>query len=178
MLLRAAGRLDDATARAVSQVADEAATLMGAYAERFSNRQTWNNAALAAIAVWFEDEDLAQRAIEGPSGLVAHVLRGFGRDGMWYEGENYHLFALRGLLTGAGWARLAGVDCFGDPRLAERVTAALLAPALSALPNFTFPARKDSRYGISLAQPAYLELWEIGLAKLRTGDFSNWLSAF
>ena len=178
MLLRTAGRLDAAAARAVSQVADEAATLIGDYDERFSNRQTWNNAALAAIAVWFEDEDLAQRAIEGPTGLMAHLLRGFGRDGMWYEGENYHLFALRGLLTGAGWARLAGVDCFGDARLAERVTAALRAPALSALPDLTFPARKDSRYGISLAQPMYLELWEVGLARLRSAnDLNDWLAA-
>ena len=187
ILLKAADQLDDATARAVSQVADEAATLIGDYDERFSNRQTWNNAALTAIAVWFEDEHLAQRAIEGPTGLLAHLLRGFGRDGMWYEGENYHLFALRGLLTGAGWARLAGVDCFGggDARLAERVTAALRAPALSALPDFAFPARKDSRYGISLAQPMYLELWEIGLARLVRGeqcavsgnDLTKWLAA-
>jgi hypothetical protein len=183
-LLKAAGRLDDGTSRAVSQVADEAATLIGDYDERFSNRQTWNNAALAAIAVWFEDEDLAQRVIEGPTGLLAHLMRGFGRDGMWYEGENYHLFALRGLLTGAGWARLAGVDFFADPRLAERLSAALRAPALSALPDLTFPARKDSRYGISLAQPMYLELWEIGLAKLGMRDagnemreLANWLAA-
>ncbi|HEY3279383.1 MAG TPA: heparinase II/III family protein [Gemmatimonadales bacterium] len=184
MLLRAADRLDDATARAVSQVADEAANLIGDYDEHFSNRQTWNNAALAAIAVWFEDEDLAQRAIEGPTGLLAHLLRGYGRDGMWYEGENYHLFALRGLLTGAMWAQLAGVDCFGDARLAERLSAALRAPALSALPDFTFPARKDSRYGISLAQPMCLELWEVGLAKLGMRDagsgirdLHNWLAA-
>lgn len=185
MLLRAAGRLDEAATRAVNQVADEAANLIGDYDERFSNRQTWNNAALTAIAVWFEDEDLAQRAIEGPTGLLAHLLRGFGRDGMWYEGENYHLFALRGLLTGAGWARLAGVDCFGDARLAERISAALRAPALSALPDFTFPARKDSRYGISLAQPMYVELWEIGLARLARGaqsavggnELTPWLAA-
>jgi hypothetical protein len=183
MLLKTAGRLDDATTRAVSQVADEAATLIGDYDEGFSNRQTWNNAALTAIAVWFEDEELAQRAIEGPTGLVAHLLRGFGSDGMWYEGENYHLFALRGLLTGTGWARLAGVDCYGEPRLAERVSAALRAPALSALPDCTFPARKDSRFGVSLAQPMYLELWEIGLARLARGaqsalsgtDLANWL---
>jgi len=188
MLLKAADRLNDATTRAVNQVAEEAATLIGDFDEGFSNRQTWNNAALTAIAVWFEDEDLAQRAIEGPTGLLAHLRRGFGRDGMWYEGENYHLFALRGLLTGAGWARLAGVDCFGgrgdDARLAERVTAALRAPALSALPDFTFPARKDSRYGVSLAQPAYLELWEVGLARLgkrETGsgkhdEIGSWLA--
>ena len=185
VLLKAADQLDDATARAVSQVADEAATLIGDYDERFSNRQTWNNAALTAIAVWFEDEELAQRAIEGPTGLLAHLLRGFGRDGMWYEGENYHLFALRGLLTGAAWARLAGVDCCGDPRLAERVAAALRAPALSALPDFTFPARKDARFGVSLAQPVYLELWEVGLARLARGtqsavsgnDLNDWLAA-
>src|SRR5438132_7468255 len=168
-LLRASARLDDATARGVGQVADEAANLIGEFDEGFSNRQTWNDAALAAIAVWFEDAELAARAIESPTGLLAHLARGFGRDGLWYEGENYHLFALRGLLTGAGWARAAGVDLDEEPALVERLTAALLAPALTALPDFTFPARKDSRFGVSLAQPMYLELWEIGLARVQVG---------
>ena len=170
VLLRGADLLGPAAARAVHQVAEEAATLIGDYDEAFSNRQTWNNAALAAVAVWFEDEELAQRAIEGPTGLLAHLMRGYGRDGMWYEGENYHLFALRGLLTGAGWARLAGVDFSADPRVAERLAAALRAPALSALPDLTFPARKDARFGVSLAQPAFVEVWEIGLARLGMGD--------
>jgi hypothetical protein len=184
-LLRAADQLDDATARGVNQVAEEAATLIGDYDEGFSNRQTWNNAALAAVAVWFEDEELAQRAIESDTGLIAHLRRGFGRDGMWYEGENYHLFALRGLLTGAGWALLAGVDLLEDQRQADRLYAALQAPALTALPDFTFPARKDSRFGVSLAQPAHIELWEVGLARFGTRDMENgkrddllpWLSA-
>src|SRR6266446_10919719 len=183
-LLRACGRLEKVAAGAVSGVAEEAATLIGEFDEGFSNRQTWNNAALAAIAVWFEDEDLAKRAIEGPTGLLEHLLRGFGRDGMWYEGENYHLFALRGLLTGARWARLAGVDIFTEPKLAGRIRAALLAPARTALPDFTFPARKDSRFGVSLAQPAYVELWEVGLANLGMRDagggmldLESWLQA-
>ena len=183
-LLRAAGRLRDAVADEVSRVADEAANLIGEFDEGFSNRQTWNNAALAAIAGWFEDEDLAKRAVEGPTGLLEHLLRGFGRDGMWYEGENYHLFALRGLLIGAAWARFAGVDIFAEPKLAARVRAALLAPTRTALPDFTFPARKDSRFGVSLAQPAYLELWEIGLANLGMRDtgsgmreIESWLGA-
>src|SRR5205085_8843684 len=106
--------------------------------------------ALAAIAVWFEDEELARRAIEGPTGLLEHLLRGFGRDGMWYEGENYHLFALRGLLIGAGWARHAGVDICAEQLLARRGEAALPAPTRSALPDFTYPARQDSRFGVSL----------------------------
>src|SRR5438094_8238472 len=147
VLLRASGRLGDATARGVGQVADEAANLIGEFDEGFSNRQTWNDAALAAIAVWFEDAELAARASESPTGLLAHLARGFGRDGLWYEGENYHLFALRGFLTGAQWARAAGVDLDEEPALVERLTAALLAPALTALPDFTFPARKDSRFG-------------------------------
>ena len=182
-LLRAVGALDDATERGVNAVADEAATLIGDFDEGFSNRQTWNNAALAAIAVWFEDEGLARRAIEETTGLVQH-LRGFRADGMWYEGENYHLFALRGLLTGAGWAALAGLDFFADERMRERVVRALLAPARSALPDFTFPARKDSRFGISLAQPMYLETWEVGLGRLGKGEggrgmgeIASWLRA-
>src|SRR5207245_5595633 len=91
---------------------------------------------------------------------------GFGPEWMWYEGGNDHLFALRGLLAGVAWAAQAGIDVFAEAARAERVRAALLAPARSALPDFTFPARKDSRFGVSLAQPMYLELWEIGLANL------------
>src|SRR5437667_12769922 len=101
MLLRESGHLDEATSRGVGQVADEAANLIGEFDEGFSNRQTWNNAALAAIAGWFEDEDLAKRAIEGPTGLLEDPVRGVGRDGMWYDGAQHHLFAVRGLLTGA-----------------------------------------------------------------------------
>jgi hypothetical protein len=99
---------------------------------------------------------------------------------MWYEGDNYHLFALRGQLLAMRWARQAGVDLLADPRLAERLAAALRAPAITALPDFTFPARKDSRFGVSLAQPMYLELWEVGLARLdpnaeRQGELWSWL---
>ena len=171
--------LDAAVEEAVNAVADEAANLIGEFDEGFSNRQTWHNAALAAIAVWFEDEELAGRAIEGPTGAIAHLVRGFGDDGMWYEGENYHLFALRGQLLAMGWARQAGVDILADPRLAGRLEGALRAPALTALPDFTFPARKDSRFGISLAQPMYLELWEVGLARLGdpAADLWDWLRA-
>ena len=179
-LLREAELLDDDTAAVVATVADEAANIIGDYDELLSNRQTWNNAALAAIAVWFEDGDLATRVIEGSTGIVAHLLHGFGEDGMWYEGDNYHLFALRGQLQAMGWVRAAGVDLGADPTLAERLAAALRAPSLTALPDATFPARKDSRFGVSLAQPMYLELWEIGLARAAglegLDDLWSWLA--
>jgi len=178
LLLRESGQLDHAGADGVSRVADEAANLIGEFDEGFSNRQTWNTAALAAIAVWFEDEELLGRAVEGPTGLISHLLQGFGRDGMWFEGENYHLFALRGLLVGLDWVRSAGVDPLEEPELRARVRAALAAPALTALPDLTFPARKDSRFGTSLAQPMYLELWEAGRRAGEPRDgLDDWLAA-
>ena len=177
MLLRESGRLGDDVADGVGVVAEEAANVIGEFDEGFSNRQTWHNAALAAIAVWFEDEELAARAVQGPTGMLAHLVQGFGSDGMWYEGENYHLFALRGQLIAMGWARQAGLDLLEDGRLAARLAAALRAPAVTALPDHTFPARKDSRFGVSLAQPMYLELWEVGLARLGDAgsDLWSWL---
>ena len=173
-LLREAGALESSLEEAVNAVADEAANLIGEFDEGFSNRQTWHNAALAAIAVWFEDEELAGRVVEGPTGIIAHLVRGFGDDGMWYEGENYHLFALRGQLLAMGWARHAGVDVLADSRLAARLEGALRAPTLTALPDFTFPARKDSRVGISLAQPMSLALWEVGAARLGRPELDLW----
>jgi len=173
-LLRECGALDEALAEGVSAVAEEAANLIGEFDEGFSNRQTWHNAALAAVAVWFEDEELATRVVEGPSGIIAHLARGFGDDGMWYEGENYHLFALRGELVAMGWARQAGVDLTAEPRLRGRLLGALRAPALTALPDRTFPARKDARFGVSLAQPMYLELWEVGAARVADEDSDLW----
>lgn len=164
-LLAEAGKLDQAANDAVSTIADQAATIIGEYDERLSNRQTWNNAALLSIAVWFEDEELAHRCIEGTTGLIAHLLHGFGAEGLWYEGENYHFFALQGLLRGAGWARLAGVDIFMEPDLTEPIRRALLAARETALPDLTFPARKDARYGVALSQPMFLESCEIGLAR-------------
>ncbi|MGH7629051.1 MAG: heparinase II/III domain-containing protein [Gemmatimonadales bacterium] len=161
-LLRETNALDPAAGRAMDLIGEEAAGLIGEFNEGFSNRQTWHNAALAALAVWFEDEELLGGALGGPSGLLAHALQGFGADGMWYEGENYHLFALRGLLVGLDWVRAADLDPRGEAEVADRVRAALLAPALTALPDATFPARKDARSGVSLAQPMYLELWEAG----------------
>ncbi len=165
-LLREADALGERDLDRISALVEESSTLIGEFNEGMSNRQTWHAAALTAIAVWFEDEDLARLAIEGRTGLLGHLTDGFGHDGLWFEGENYHLFAMQGLLRGLAWARLAGVDYTADPALATLLGQALLAPARTALPDGTFPARKDARYGVSLAHPAYLECWEAGRAWL------------
>ncbi|HSR14173.1 MAG TPA: heparinase II/III family protein [Gemmatimonadales bacterium] len=177
-VLREAGLLPDERVEGINQVADEAAQLIGEFNEGFSNRQTWHAAALTAVAVWFGDEELARTAIESRTGLVGHLADGFGEDGMWFEGENYHLFALRGLMLGVQWARVMGADLLEDPEVRAHFRAALLAPSLTALPDLTFPARKDARFGVSLAQPAYLELWEVGRAWLGNDEtLDRWVAA-
>ena len=180
MLLRESGALAEADIDSINAIADEAATIIGGFNEGMSNRQTWNSAALTAIGTWFDDEELIRNSIEARTGLLGHLTDGFGRDGMWFEGENYHLFALRGLLIGLHWAATAGAELLGEPALARHLGAALMAPAFSALPDLTFPSRKDSRYGVSLAHPAYLECWEAGFAWLeaeRPEELGAWLQA-
>jgi hypothetical protein len=165
-ILREMDALGEEDIERINAIADEAATVIAEFNEGMSNRQTWNSAALTAIGTWFADEELAITAIEGRTGLLGHLADGFGADGMWYEGENYHLFALRGLMVGLQWAGTAGADLLADNAIAAHLGEALMAPADTALPDLTFPARKDARYGVSLAHPAYLECWESGLVTL------------
>jgi hypothetical protein len=177
-VLREAGLLPDDRVDGVNRIADEAAGLIGEFNEGLSNRQTWHAAALTAIAAWFGDEDLARTSVESRTGLLGHLADGFGADGLWWEGENYHLFALRGLMQGIHWARAFGFDLLEVEETRSHFRAALLAPSLSALPDLTYPARRDSRFGVSLAQPAFLELWEVGRTWL--GDdqtLDSWLAA-
>ncbi|MBS1242243.1 MAG: Heparinase family protein, partial [Gemmatimonadetes bacterium] len=165
-LAREGGVLSEEGTERVNRIADEAANLIAEFNEGMSNRQTWHAAALMAVAAWFGDEELAQSTLEARTGVLGHLADGFGEDGCWFEGENYHLFALRGLIIGLHWARTMGFDLLEDPDLRAHFRAAVLAPSLTALPDLTYPARKDARFGISLAQPAFLELFEIGRAWL------------
>lgn len=177
-LLRESGRLTEERIEGVNRIADEAAALIGEFSEGMSNRQTWHAAALTAIAAWFGDEELARTAVESRTGLLGHLADGFGADGLWWEGENYHLFALRGLMQGIHWARAFGFDLLEVEETRSHFRAALLAPSQSALPDYTYPARRDSRFGVSLAQPAFLELWEIGRSWLGEDQaLDAWLAA-
>lgn len=177
-MLREAGQLSEQRIEGVNRVADEAAQIIGDFSEGFSNRQTWHAAALTAIAAWFGDADLARTAVESRTGLLGSLAEGFGEDGLWWEGENYHLFALRGLMQGIHWARHAGYDLLEDAELRRHFREALLAPSRTALPDFTYPARRDSRYGVSLAEAPSLELWEIGRGWLGgDGELDAWLGA-
>lgn len=139
------------------------AALIQAYDEHESNRQVWNNAALAASAVLLDDRRQLQSALAGPSGLQRHLDHALLSDGTWYEGENYHLFAHRGLWYGVQIAERAGHSL--PAALLERFQSGFRAPFLTALPDLTFPARRDSQYGVSLRQWRIAESCELGLAR-------------
>jgi hypothetical protein len=145
------------------RVIQPSAQLILQYDEGLSNRQVWNNAALLACAQLLGDAPLAERAVAGRSGLNVHLQHALLGDGTWYEGENYHLFAHRGLWYGVTLADSAGLTIPNELR--GRYRRAFEAPFLTALPDFTFPSRRDSQYKVSLRQWRIAESCELGLAE-------------
>ena len=137
--------------------------LIAGYDEGLSNRQTWNAAALLAASLLLGDRDGAGRAVHGENGIEAHLRHGLLLDGTWYEGENYHLFAHRALWYGVTMAERAGIAL--DPTFVARFEEGFAAPFASALPDLTFPSRRDSQYAVSLRQWRFAELCELGLAR-------------
>jgi len=149
------------------RIIEPSAAIIASYDEGASNRQVWNDAALLAANLLLGRPDRAARAVFDRSGISYHLERGLLPDGTWYEGENYHLFAHRGLWYGVTMAESAGMSL---PRhLLDRFQEAFATPFLTALPDMTLPSRRDSRYKISLRQSRFAELCELGLAR-QQGD--------
>lgn len=162
-LLEAAGETGDLGARVRERILEPSARLIASFDEGGSNRQVWNAAALIASARLLDDAALAQRAIFGPSGIAAQLTRGLLPDGSWYEGENYHVFAHRGLWYAVTMTEQLGCALPAD--LVRRFEEGFALPLLTALPDLTIPARRDSQYAISLRQWRFAESFELGLAR-------------
>ncbi|MDE3172772.1 MAG: heparinase II/III family protein [Gemmatimonadota bacterium] len=161
-LLEAAGApVDGAAVR--ERLVEPSSALIASYDEGLSNRQVWNNAALIAARRLLGVEQDFDPVVYGPSGLLAHLEDGLLDDGTWYEGENYHQFAHRGLWYGLQLAGGAGREL---PETAvARFDAGYAATFATALPDLTLPARKDSQYATSLRQWRFAEHCELGLAR-------------
>ena len=148
--------------RVREQLIAPSATLIASFDEGMSNRQVWNNAALMAAGRVLDDRAMFERAIHGPSGLHAHLSTALLDDGTWYEGENYHLFAHRGLWYGERLATVGGEQLPGQLDL--RYREAFAAPFRTLLPDLTYPSRRDSQYAVSIRQLRFAESCELGLA--------------
>ena len=155
----------DAEALRERVIAPSAALIAG-YPEGASNRQVWNEVAiLSAWRMLGDDAAVRARAMD-PAGLRGLIAQGLLDDGAWYEGENYHLFAHRGL-----WYGVALLHAIGAPveaPLQARYAAGFFAPFAGVLPDDTFPSRRDSPYASSLRQWRIAEWCELGWA--HTGD--------
>jgi hypothetical protein len=145
------------------RVLSPSSELVGSFNEGLSNRQVWNSAALAAVGVLLERPGLIDRAMFGVGGLEQLLRSGLLEDGTWYEGENYHLFAHRGLWYLVMLAEHLGATL--PPDSTARFEGGFAAPLRTALPDFTFPARRDSQYRASLRQWRVAESVELGLAR-------------
>lgn len=150
------------------------AALIASYDEGMSNRQVWNNAALLAAGTLLSDDAMRDRALHGASGLAAHLGSALLSDGSWYEGENYHLFAHRGLWYGVRMAEVMGADL--PEELLARFDAGFIAPLRTVLPDLTYPSRRDSQYAVSVRQLRVAESCELGLARRTDERLLGWLA--
>jgi hypothetical protein len=147
-------------ARLRDQLVAPGAALVAGFPEGRSNRQAWNSAALLGAARLLDAPGhVLERHAATVHDLVAHGLLD---DGSWYEGENYHLFAHRGLWFGA--QQLAALDRPLPPPLLARLRAGFVAPFAGVLPDDTFPSRRDAPYRVSIRQWRVAEWLELGWA--------------
>lgn len=161
--LESAGRTTAGLDRVRERLLRPSSDLIASYDEGGSNRQVWNCAALLAAGLLLGDHDRVTLAVEGPHGLLHHLSHGLLPDGSWFEGENYHQFAQRGLWYGIALYEGAGGAIPSDLEARWRKSAA--TPFLTALPDFTMPARRDSQWNVSLRQWRFAEVAELGLAR-------------
>ena len=158
---RDGGTAGDAdVARIRDRLIEPSARLVATFDEGRSNRQAWHCAALLAAAGVLDDRAMRDRATRS---LTFLLREGLHTDGSWYEGENYHLFAHRGLLTAVTLAERSGAEL--PPALVQRFDAGFAVPFRTMLPDGTFPARRDSQYGSALRQYRTADWLECGLAR-------------
>lgn len=163
-------------ARVRERIVAPSAALIASYDEGMSNRQVWNNAALLAAGRLLGDETMVDRATSGASGLHEHLRTALLADGSWYEGENYHLFAHRGLWYGVLLSERAGLPL--PSALASRFRDGFAAPFRTVQPDLTYPSRRDSQYAVSVRQPRFAESCELGLARGDDARLAGMLARF
>ena len=152
-----------AGARVRDRIVEPSVRLIASYDEGLSNRQVWNDAAMLAAGALLGDAALVDRALDGRAGIGALLESALLADGTWYEGENYHLFAHRGLWYGVTMAERMGRA--PGAAMLRRFDDGFAAPFRTVLPDHTYPSRRDSQYAVSVRQPRFAEACELGLAR-------------
>lgn len=144
------------------------AALIASFHEGRSNRQVWNEVALLSAWQLLGERRRIDARLEAPGGLPSLLLDGLLEDGTWYEGENYHLFAHRGLWYGVQLLRVLGRPLPAEA--SRRFRHGFATPFFGVLPDDTFPSRRDSQYAVSARQWRIAEWCELGLAEPDADD--------
>ncbi len=154
--------------------------LIAGFHEGTSNRQVWNEVALLSALHSLQDDASMMLRLDSKGGLPWLMTHGLLEDGTWFEGENYHVFAHRGLWYGVNLLRArvaSGDDEFVLPEnLERRFSSGYLTPFLGLLPDDTLPSRRDSPYAVSVRQWRFAEWCELGYADNGSADLASMLS--
>ncbi len=142
---------------------EPSARLIASYHEGTSNRQVWNEVAILSALRLLDDRAAIDERLAMRGGLPWLMKHGLLADGSWYEGENYHLFAHRGLWYGVQLLR--ALDAPLQASLAARFREGFFTPFVGLLPDDTFPSRRDSQYAVSMRQWRIAEWCELGYAE-------------
>ncbi|MEO8000087.1 MAG: heparinase II/III family protein, partial [Gemmatimonadaceae bacterium] len=136
--------------------------LIAGFHEGRSNRQVWNEVAILSASRVLGDDAAITNRLDSDRGLFDLFANGLLDDGTWYEGENYHLFAHRGLWYGVQLLRALNRPL--PDALESRYRAGFVTPFLGVLPDDTLPSRRDSQYKVSIRQWRFAEWCELGNA--------------
>ena len=125
-----------------------------------NNISLWNAAAMAEIALEFEDGSMYQESINGPKGIRAIMKVGVTNDFIWYEGSlNYQTYVLRALAPLFIQASLLGR---GDDLIREMIISQnmLLAPIALRFDDGMLPNPGDSTSRLKAVDIAFhLEMY-------------------
>lgn len=136
--------------------------LISEFNEGTSNRQVWNEVAILSAHHLLGAPHVVEQRLAARGGLPWLVEHGLLPDGTWYEGENYHMFAHRGLWYGV--QLLIEIDRPLPAALDARYRAGFVTPFFGVLPDDTLPSRRDSQYAVSIRQWRFAEWLELGYA--------------
>ena len=165
---------DADASRTREQLLEPSASLIASYHEGGSNRQVWNEMALCSAWCLLDRQDAVRRRLDSDGGLRWQIGNGLDDAGAWYEGENYHLFAHRGLWYGVELMRSLNEPL--APELDARYSKGFVAPFAGVLPDDTFPSRRDSQYASSIRQWRTAEWCELGWTHSRARPLAGVLS--
>jgi len=154
----------DATIGSVvrDKIVRPAAALIAQYDEGLSNRQVWNATALIAAQRFLGAPASDPVMTNAVASLETIAEKAIGADGASFEGDNYHQFVHRGLWYAVTLLDRAGIRI--SERFRSRYLAGFATPFVVAFPDFTLPARKDSKFRSSLRQVRFADWCELGLA--------------